>query len=74
MLSACDDSPCGNKQCIAKYKLCDGIPDCSDAGDEKDCYGELLGPTHVTYKPVVLTLSADRSHTYELFWSKRSAH
>lgn len=41
MLSACEDSPCGNKMCLPRYKVCDGIPDCNDAADETNCHGEF---------------------------------
>ncbi|KAE9550326.1 hypothetical protein FO519_006458 [Halicephalobus sp. NKZ332] len=31
--------PCDNMQCIAQYDLCDGVEQCMDGSDEKNCKG-----------------------------------
>ncbi|XP_072017957.1 uncharacterized protein [Amphiura filiformis] len=36
------ESQCANGACISRFLWCDGIQDCIDGGDEKDCSGSSL--------------------------------
>ena len=33
----CYETPCSDDVCILNEWVCDGLPDCSDGGDEDDC-------------------------------------
>ena len=40
---------CADKRCVPEYLRCDGTPDCSDGGDERNCRKYFFSPKCVVF-------------------------
>ena len=60
LLSSCEDSEftCGDGTCVELSEKCDGVPDCGDDSDEKDC-SIIQYPESRQYIPTLPPIARD---------------